>query len=140
MKKYISAFAVFLSLSVVNSAQAAETCAAKREAIEQEIQSAEKYGNSYKLAGLQKALDEVKTHCTAAGVKADAQKDVSKLEQKLANKQNDIKNVTQDLKRAEEQGKSKKVEKYQKKLAEKTAELQEIQKKLDEARIALSVL
>ncbi|WP_163540646.1 DUF1090 family protein, partial [Klebsiella pneumoniae] len=68
--------------------------------------------NTYKVNGLKKALAEVKAHCTPASVQADAQKEVKKLEKKLAEKREDIAEVQADLREAKAKGDSKKVAKY----------------------------
>lgn len=97
MKKVISILAVVAALGAFTTAQAAESCAAKEAALQKEIRIAQQYGNYYKVAGLKKALAEVKAHCSNASVLADAQKQVAKLEKKLAEKRKDIAEVQADL-------------------------------------------
>lgn len=140
MKKLISVLAVVASVGMFASAQAAESCAAKSAALEKEIRIAQQYGNSYKVNSLKKAQAEVKAHCTSESVKADAQKDVRKLEKKLADKKGDIAEVQADLNKAKAKGDAKKVAKYQRKLTEKQADLREIQENLNRARADLASL
>ncbi|MTD26339.1 DUF1090 family protein [Erwinia sp. J316] len=142
MKKLISVLAVVASVGLFASAsaQAAQNCAAKSAALEKQIKIAEYYGNTYKVAGLKKALAEVKAHCTNDSVLAGAQKDVNKLEKKLNKKREDIADVQADLRKAKAKGDARKVAKYQKKLAEKQADLREIQQKLSQARAELAAL
>jgi hypothetical protein len=104
MKKLITALAVIASIGAMTSVQAAESCAAKASALEKEIRIAQHFGNAYKVAGLKKALAEVKAHCTNSSVLADAQKDVNKLERKLAEKREDIAEVQADLREAQRKG------------------------------------
>lgn len=140
MKKLVSALAVIASVGMFTSAQAAESCTAKAAALEKEIRIAQQYGNTYKVNGLKKALAEVKSHCTPASVKADAQKDVTKLEKKLAEKRDDITEIQADLREAKAKGDNKKVAKYQRKLSEKQNDLSGIQQELSAARAALASL
>lgn len=140
MKKFVIALAAVATLGAMTSVQAAESCAAKATAIEKEIRYAKQYGNTYKVAGLEKALAEVKAHCTSGSVLADAQKDVAKLEKKLAEKREDVAEVQADLREAQAKGNAKKIAKYQSKLAEKQADLREIQQELNQARAELAKL
>lgn len=140
MKKIIIALAAVATLGAMTSVQAAESCATKANAIEKEIRIAKQFGNTYKVAGLEKALAEVKAHCTNGSVLADARKDVTKLEKKLAEKREDVAEVQADLREAQAKGDAKKIAKYKSKLAEKQADVREIQQELNQARAELAAL
>lgn len=140
MKKLVSVLAVVAALGLSASAQAAESCASKTASLEKEISFAQQHGNLHKIAGLKKALAEVKAHCTDASVLADAKKEVKKLEKKVTEKREDIAEVQVDLRKAQAKGDLKKVAKYQKKLAEKQADLGKIQQELSRARAGLAAL
>lgn len=140
MKKFATALVVVVSLAAIGSAQAAQDCAAKRAALEKEIRIAEQYDNGAKVLGLRQALAEVNTHCTPASVEADVQKDVRKMERKLTDKEKDVQEVQDDLRKAQAKDDHEKSTKYQRKLAEKQAELSEAQQKLNQARAELSAL
>lgn len=140
MKKLFMVLALTLTAGAVTSAQAAEICASKRAALENEIAIAQQYGNTYKIAGLKKALAEVNAHCTNGSGAPNARKEVTKLEKKLVEKRNDIAKVEADLQQARAKGDMKKVAKYQAKLAEKRGDLNEIQQKLNLSRSELSQL
>ncbi|OUR04504.1 hypothetical protein B5M10_01450 [Pluralibacter gergoviae] len=142
MKKLLSAITVVAAIGMFASASAhaAENCAQKRAALEKEIRIAQQYGNTYKVASLKKALAEVKAHCTNESVQADAQKKISKLEKKAAEKRSDVAEVQRDLNEAKAKGDSKKIAKYQKKLMEKQADLREIEQELRQARAGLGSL
>ncbi len=140
MKKIIIALAAVATLGAMTSVQAAESCATKASAIEKEIRIAKQFGNTYKVAGLEKALAEVKAHCTNSSVLADAKKDVTKLEKKLAEKREDVAEVQADLREAQAKGDAKKIAKYKSKLAEKQADVREIQQELNQARAELAAL
>lgn len=49
-------------------------CAAKAQNIQQQIDYATQHGNTHRVDGLKKALSEVQTHCTEAGLQAERQK------------------------------------------------------------------
>ena len=120
MKRTVTALSLTLvSLLTINAASAAESCADKRASIEKEISYARQHNNTFKLAGLQKALDEVNTHCTAASVRNDAQQAVRKAEKKLSEKQNDLREAEQDLNQAIARDNKSKINKYQEKVTEK---------------------
>ncbi|PKH22416.1 hypothetical protein CIG19_14045 [Enterobacterales bacterium CwR94] len=139
MKKIITALSVAAALTAaMGSAHAAQDCAAKRSALESEIRYAQQYGNSAKVAGLRQALAEVNAHCTPGSVKADIQKDIRKLEKKVADKQEDIRDAQNDLRKATAKGDREKIAKYQRKLAEKQADLRDAQQKLNQARADLA--
>ncbi|MFT2794259.1 DUF1090 domain-containing protein [Serratia sp. N21D137] len=127
-----------LGASFSTMANAAYDCNAKRAAIEYQIQQAEKYGNYNRVAGLKRALSEVNAHCTNGSVLQDAQKKVTKPEQKLADKQQDVQEIKADLREAQAKGDAKKVAKYQKKLQEKQADVKEIKQELKQARAELA--
>lgn len=127
-----------LGASFSTMANAAYDCNAKRAAIEYQIQQAEKYGNYNRVAGLKRALSEVNARCTDGGMLQDAQKKVTKLEQKLADKQQDVQEIKADLRNAQARGDTKKVAKYQKKLQEKQADVKEIKQELKQARAELA--
>ncbi|WP_392565415.1 DUF1090 domain-containing protein [Utexia brackfieldae] len=115
-------------------------CAAKRSAIENQIKEAQRYGNTAKVAGLKKALSETNAHCTNSGLIKDAEQKVTKLEKKLAEKQDDVREVQTDLRQAQAKGDVKKVAKYQKKLTEKQNDVKEVQADLNQARAELAAL
>ncbi len=141
MKKLMTlSFTAVMLVSSISAVQAVENCATKQAVLEKEITIARQFGNSNKIAGLEKALAEVNAHCTRASVAADARKDVEKLEKKLADKQSDIREVQNDLRQAQQKGDPSKIAKYQRKLSEKQTDLQEIQQKLNTARTELTSL
>lgn len=113
------------SLGMMSAAAnaAAVTCASKQQSIEEQIQYAQQHNNTHRIAGLQKALSEVKSNCTEAGLRADLQKDVKEKQQKVAERQ-------QELSEAQQTGKTDKISKKEKKLLEAQDELKEAQQAL----------
>ncbi|TDN51477.1 DUF1090 domain-containing protein [Scandinavium goeteborgense] len=140
MKKLTTALALILATSAFTAANASDNCASKRAALEKQISIAQQYGNSYKVAGLKKGLAEVTAHCTNSSMLSDAQKDVSKLEKKLAEKTKDVNEVQADLKKAQARGDRQKIAKYQRKLTEKQNDVREVQQDLNQARAKLARL
>ncbi|MFK8259607.1 DUF1090 domain-containing protein [Erwinia sp. AnSW2-5] len=89
-----------LSTGYASITTAASSCDAKRAAIEFQIEQAQKYGNHNKVSGLKRALAEVNTYCTDSGQITDAEKKVTRLEKKLAEKNADIQKIKAELKAA----------------------------------------
>ncbi|CAI1064691.1 DUF1090 domain-containing protein [Serratia ficaria] len=95
-------------------------CAAKAQDIQQQIDYATQHGNTHRVAGLKKALSEVRSNCTEAGLQADRQKKIEEKQSKVAERQ-------QELKAAQQTGNLEKVAKKQQKLAEAQADLKQAQ-------------
>lgn len=130
MKKIVSLSVLVMAMGAASFANAAESCAAKEAQLQKQIGYAQAHGNYQEVLGLKKALAEVKMHCTESSVRQDTLKKVNKLQEKIADKQGDIREVQADLRKAQMKGDMKKVAKYQKKLAEKQADLQKLQAEL----------
>ena len=133
-----------LSLSVLSlltmNALAAETCNDKRVAIEKEIGYARQHNNPGKLAGLEKALDQVNRHCSPESVRQDIHAQIEKLQKKQSEKQDDLKQAEQKLQQAVSRGNKDKIRKYQDKVAEKKQDLRTLNRQLDQSRTDLSAL
>lgn len=119
MKSRIALAIAFFSLSA--AAQAATSpCEQKAQNIEREIQYAEQNGNSYKLSGLQKALQQVRSNCNDASVLADHQKAIAEKREEVAERR-------QELAEAKAKGDSEKIAKRERKLAEEEQELKALE-------------
>ncbi len=141
MKKTLTALSLtLLSLLAINAASAAETCADKRAAIENEMNYARQHNNTFKLAGLQKALDEVNTHCSPESVRNDARQAVAKAQKKLDQKKQDLREAEESLSQANARGNSSKVKKYQEKVAEKKQDIEKLTRQLNQANQDLNAL
>ncbi|CAN7193257.1 DUF1090 domain-containing protein [Pseudomonas solani] len=107
-------------LALAGNAAAAESpltgCAAKRQAIESRIEQARAHGNDAQVAGLQKALDEVKAHCTDAGLRQQREDDIAK-------RRAEVQEREADLREAQAKGDAGKIAKREAKLAEARREL-----------------
>ena len=91
-------------------------CAAKRSAIENQLQYAKAHNNSGEIRGLEKALQETTEHCTDAGLKEEREQKVRKAEEEVSERE-------ADLKKAQAKGDTGKIAKREQKLAESKAEL-----------------
>ncbi|AJJ18534.1 MULTISPECIES: DUF1090 domain-containing protein [Yersinia] len=103
-----------------NVAQAAldNECDIKAKEIQQQIDYAKQHGNTRRAAGLETALKEVKSNCTAENLKAEQQKKIRQKQHKVTERQ-------QELKEAQQKGDASKITKQQKKLVEAQAELKQ---------------
>ncbi|HEK1009176.1 TPA: DUF1090 domain-containing protein [Pseudomonas putida] len=92
-------------------------CAAKRSAIENQLEYAKAHNNAGQIRGLEKALQENTEHCTDEGLKEER-------EQKVRKAESEVKEREADLKQAQAKGDTSKIAKREKKLAEAQAELE----------------
>ncbi|WP_241630633.1 DUF1090 family protein, partial [Rosenbergiella nectarea] len=94
----------------------------KEAALNEQINQAQQHNNSYQVAGLKKALAEVKDHCTASSVRRDAEQDIQKLQHKLKEKQQDLQESQHDLQQATAKNNAEKIAKYKEKIADKQSD------------------
>jgi hypothetical protein len=97
-------------------------CENKLCQIEGEIHEAKKYDNQHKVAGLNRALQEVSNHCTDEGLKQQYTEEIDDLNEDIAEYQ-------VDLSRAIEDNDREKTAKYQQKIAKKQAKIMALEKK-----------
>ncbi len=99
-------------------------CAAKRQAISSQLDIAKTQGNSEQQASLEKALDEVTTHCTDASLKRER-------ENKVLDAKHEVSRRQADLDKAMKKGDPDKINKRKEKLAESRKDLQGALDELD---------
>jgi len=99
-------------------------CAAKRQAISSQLDIARAQGNAEQQADLEKALDEVTTHCTDASLKRER-------ENKVLDAKHEVSRRQADLDKAMKKGDPDKVNKRKEKLAESRKDLQNALDELD---------
>ncbi|MCP1624262.1 DUF1090 domain-containing protein [Pseudomonas nitroreducens] len=124
--------AAVLALGCASPLFAAETakqpltgCAAKRANLETQLEQARAQGNDNRVAGLQTALDKVKTYCTDASLSQERKQNVLDAEKDVAQRE-------KDLRKAMSKGDPEKIEKRKDKLAEARAELEQAKRELEE--------
>ncbi|MFV3412574.1 DUF1090 domain-containing protein [Pseudomonas nitroreducens] len=100
-------------------------CAAKRAAIQTQLEQAKAQGNGNRVAGLQTALEKVKTYCTDASLTQERKQNVLDAEKDVAQRE-------KDLRKAMSKGDPEKIEKRKDKLAESRAELEQAKRELEE--------
>ena len=99
-------------------------CAAKRQAISEQIAQAKAHGNSAQQAGLEKALSEVTANCTDAALKKER-------ENKVLDAKHEVSRRQADLDKAMKKGDAEKINKRKDKLAQSRKELQNAVEDLD---------
>ncbi|CAM3673024.1 DUF1090 domain-containing protein [Rahnella bruchi] len=125
MKLTLSALTLVPTLFFATTAFAAsqpESCMTKQHEIQKQIEEARAHNNQNRVDGLEKALRENKAHCTDAGLKAEKQKNIEEKREKVAERE-------QELKEAQAKGDHDKVIKKQQKLDEAKSELKEAEGK-----------
>lgn len=118
MKPCKTILAALLMLAPALSVHAATGCEAKRLDIEQQIDYARANDNKHRIAGLEKALSELKAHCTDEGLRAEREAEVKEKETKVEERR-------RELAEAQADGRADKIAKKQRKLEEAQAELDE---------------
>lgn len=99
-------------------------CALKVQNIQTQIDYAKKYGNTHKVAGLERALANTKQYCNDSSLRKDLNSDIAK-------KQRKVNERLEELKEAQVKGDADKVAKKQKKLAKAQDELKKAQDDLN---------
>ena len=124
MKKTLTLTCALLMLSApaafARQQTSATGCDAKAQHIQRQLEHARAHGNTNRAAGLQKALYDVNTNCTDAGLKAEREAKVRQKQQKVAERR-------QELEEAKADGRPEKISKKQKKLNKAQDELREAQ-------------
>ena len=107
-------------LTLSSTAFSATLCQQKEQDIQREISHAQTHGNQHRLSGLNKALSEVKEHCTDEKLKADHQKKIAEQRDEIAERQ-------RDLAEAQAKGDADKITTREHKLAEAHEELKALE-------------
>lgn len=102
-------------------------CAQKIAGIETQIQHAKESGNQNRIRGLERALSAARNHCTDAGL-------ISDKEEEIAEKQDDIDDILEDMREKEEEGRFDKVKKLERKLAHEQEDLEVLKQELAEIK------
>ncbi|WP_420808427.1 DUF1090 domain-containing protein [Brenneria alni] len=96
-------------------------CLQKEQDIQRQIDQARKHDNQQRVKGLERALTEVKSHCTDAGLAA-------KQQNKIADKRAEVSERQRELNESKQKGDPQKILKREQKLAEAEQELQALEK------------
>ena len=125
---------------MTQQAFAVQTCAQKEAALNEQLGYAQQHNNSHQVAGLKKALAEVKENCTASSVRQYEEQYVEKLQGKLNYKKHYLQVRQQDLQKATAKNNAEKMAKYRGKIAEKQADIEKITTELHQKQQGLSAL
>ncbi|SHM30986.1 DUF1090 domain-containing protein [Vreelandella subglaciescola] len=106
-----------------SSCEGVKGCDRKFCEIEQQLDIAQENGNKYQVAGLEKALQEAKRHCTDEGLREDLIEDIQDAKEDLAE-------YKADLREAEEDGDMDDRRKYQQKIEEEKIEIRQLENEL----------
>ncbi len=128
------------TLLFTHSSFAAQTCGEKEAALKAQLNIAESHNNAAQVRGIKKALNQVQTHCTAESVRTDAEQDVQKLQRKLDDKHQDLREAKHDLQRAISKDDRQKIEKYQREVVEEQHDIATLNQQLTQAKKSLSDL
>lgn len=122
MRKYtLSLVSVLLCFGLSSvQAQTSLGCEQKAQSIERKIEQAKRHGNTHREQGLQRALLNVRTHCTDDSL-------IAEIDENIAEQQADINELLEDIAEVRAEGNVKKVTKLERKLAAKQAELKELE-------------
>lgn len=112
-------FALSLLALACGAAQAADSCAAKEQQIQRQLEYARDEGNGARVRGLETALNKVREHCTEEGLQAERQDDIDEAREEISEREADLQEALRD-------GDPEKIEKRQRKLAEAREELRAI--------------
>ena len=96
----------------------------KKSKIQEQLSYAKAHGNTHRVRGLERALQNVNTYCTPNSLRDDARDEVSDRTKEVAERK-------ADLQKAIDKGDISKIAKRERKLAEAEAELKEAQAELD---------
>ncbi|MDN6298403.1 MAG: DUF1090 domain-containing protein [Halomonas sp.] len=108
-----------------SSCEGVKGCDRKFCEIEQQLDIAQKNGNKYQVAGLEKALKEARRHCTDEGLREDLAEDMEDAKEDLAE-------YEADLREAEADGDRDDRRKYRQKIAEEQNEIQRLESELSD--------
>ena len=125
MTRFTTAVLALGTLLVSTSALSAQNgCDIKKSKIQEQLSYAKAHGNTHRVQGLERALQNVNTYCTPNSLRDDARDEVSDRTKEVAERK-------ADLQKAIDKGDISKIAKRERKLAEAEAELKEAQAELD---------
>ena len=100
-------------------------CQYKASEIETQIQHAREHGNTHRVRGLERALANVKAHCSDTDLLREKR-------EQIRDQEEDIQEVLAELQEKRADGRQDKVQKLERKLAREREELMQLQDELQE--------
>ena len=121
MTRFTTAALALGALLVSTSALSAQNgCDIKKSKIQEQLSYAKAHGNTHRVQGLERALQNVNTYCTPNSLRDDARDEVSDRTKEVAERKT-------DLQKAIDKGDISKIAKRERKLAEAQEELKKLE-------------
>ncbi|WP_082956984.1 DUF1090 domain-containing protein [Morganella psychrotolerans] len=118
------AFGLSALLMSTSAISAQNGCEIKKDKITEQIRYAKAHGNTYRVQGLERALQNVETYCTPDSLRNDARSEMN-------DRKKEVEEQKADLQKAIDKGDKAKIAKRERKLAEAEAKLKTAQSELD---------
>ncbi|WP_413484289.1 DUF1090 domain-containing protein [Morganella psychrotolerans] len=118
------AFGLGALLMSTSAISAQNGCEIKKDKITEQIRYAKAHGNTYRVQGLERALQNVETYCTPDSLRNDARNEMN-------DRKKEVEEQKADLQKAIDKGDKAKIAKRERKLAEAEAKLKTAQSELD---------
>lgn len=112
-------------------------CAKKIDQIKRQLDYAKAHNNTYRIAGLERALSETQANCTDSGERYRMESDIRKAQREVEEVEEDIVERKDDIRQAQAKGDIKKVTKLQQKLRTDQAKLTEKKNKVRALQVEL---
>ncbi|WP_326469266.1 DUF1090 domain-containing protein [Enterobacter wuhouensis] len=114
----LTSMLILSPLEIVYAEKITTGCEAKRQNIERQLDYAQTYGNTHRVAGLQTALSKNSAYCTDAGLRAKQESDVRKKERKIEKRRQELAEARANGREDKIRNKERKLKKAQDELAE----------------------
>ncbi|AIO73740.1 DUF1090 domain-containing protein [Burkholderia multivorans] len=126
----LASFALLVHAAVFAGTQ---DCQTRANAIQTQLDAAQRFGNTSQAARLKAALAQVQAHCTDAGQAARAERKLHDRQLDVQKARSEVRQAQERMKAAQVSGDARKIAKAQRKLADKQDKLL---KAMDELRAA----
>ncbi|WP_322035033.1 DUF1090 domain-containing protein [Burkholderia cenocepacia] len=141
MKKTLFAtLASFVLLTHTPAFAGTQDCKARADAIQTQIDAAQRFGNTSQAARLKAALAQVQAHCTDAGQAARAERKVHDRQLDVQKARSEVRQAQERMKAAQAGGDAKKIARAERKLADKQDKLLKAMDDLRAAQADLAAL
>lgn len=139
-QRFLSALVPCALLAASNAMAGPQSCAARIDAIQGQIEVARQHGNTHQLIGLQTALAQTRAHCTEAGQEARAEHEARRAREDVRDARQDVREAEQKLREAQARRDPEKIIKAQEELGEKQFKLRGKMEDLGQAQAGLAAL
>ncbi|HDR9833757.1 TPA: DUF1090 family protein [Burkholderia multivorans] len=141
MKKTLFAsLASFALLAHAAAFAGTQDCQTRANAIQTQLDAAQRFGNTSQAARLKAALAQVQAHCTDAGQAARAERKLHDRQLDVQKARSEVRQAQERMKAAQASGDARKIAKAQRKLADKQDKLLKAMDQLRAAQADLAAL